>query len=172
MKKQLAPLLVVALLGLGAYFTSVGERGLLAEGATVPASRFEPLSAPSFESGSLRGQVWLVSFFATWCEPCREELPMLVRVAKDFEAKNVRLVAANLDEPEEQGAAVAAFVNAMPEVRPYVALATGEVGSAWNVAVFPSTFVVDAKGRVVSAFAGVASEAQVRGWLERALTAR
>lgn len=54
---------------------------------------------------SAKGKVLLVNFWATWCEPCRAEMPALAKLAASFRAQGFQLVTVSADEPEDEAAA-------------------------------------------------------------------
>ncbi len=99
---------------------------------------------------SLRGQAVVINFWASWCEPCREEMPSLSQLARAHSGK-LRVLAVNY---KESPAAVAQFAATtgldLPTLRdPYGALAR-----AWGIRVFPSTVLIGADGRVRSVVRG------------------
>jgi thiol-disulfide isomerase/thioredoxin len=142
---------------------------ILPEGTEAPLFIAERLSGPPVELSALKGQVVVVNFWATWCPPCRDELPYLLSTVKEFEPKGVTLVAISNDELQGQREAVTNFVKAFPDLRPYAALGRPEIGFAYQVKALPSIYVLDRAGKVVASHQGQATEAQLRGWLEEAL---
>ena len=64
----------------------------------VPDVQFQTLAGQSFTLGQLRGQVVLLNFWATWCIPCREEIPILNAMQHDLEAKGLKVVGASLED--------------------------------------------------------------------------
>lgn len=86
------------------------------------------------------GQIVLVHFFATWCEPCREELPALSRLAARGKG-TVRVLAISVDEPDLR---VRRFLDTMPLAFPVLLDRDRAVAKGWNVATLPTTFVLDA----------------------------
>jgi len=137
----------------------------------APAFEVERLSGGRVSLASLQGKVVVVNFWATWCPPCREEMPYLVQTVKDFERQGVTLVAISNDELDGQREVVSSFVAAMPALRPYAALGRPDVGFAYQVKALPSVYIIDREGRLVASHQGQASETQLRGWLEEALAA-
>ena len=92
-----------------------------------------------------RGRVVIVNFWATWCEPCREEMPSLVRLREKFAGKPVTVLAVNYGESREK---VVKFLEHETVSLPIVLDAQKDVARDWDVGGLPMTFVVDAKGRV------------------------
>ncbi|KRC70892.1 Thiol:disulfide interchange protein DsbE [compost metagenome] len=92
---------------------------------------------------SLRGQVWLLNVWASWCGPCKEELPVLREVAQRH---NIPLYGLNYkDKPDDARDWLARNGN------PYIASASdvdGRVGIEYGVYGVPETFVIDGDGRI------------------------
>ena len=114
-------------------------------GKPAPAFRLAQLHAPEkqFAREDRLGQVWLLNVWASWCAPCRDELPVLVGLAK---TRTVPLVGFNYkDTPEAAKALLKAFGD------PYalsVSDPDGRVGIDYGVYGVPETFVID-KGGVI-----------------------
>jgi peroxiredoxin len=81
----------------------------LVVGQTAPAITLTTLDGTRIDTANLRGKVVIVTFWATWCEPCREELPLLSRYAADHAAQGLVVLGFSLDtaEAREQVAAIA-----------------------------------------------------------------
>jgi cytochrome c biogenesis protein CcmG/thiol:disulfide interchange protein DsbE len=96
-----------------------------------------------FDTAQMRGQVWLLNVWASWCEPCRTEMPALkVLSARD----GVALFGLNYKDRDEQARALLEQVG-----NPYLASAVdadGRVGMDFGVHGVPETFVIDGAGRV------------------------
>lgn len=98
----------------------------------------------------------IIDFWATWCGPCVESLPMLDRVAESFADRDVQLVSLNT-EPENL-AGVRAF-HAQHALKSRVYVDTGSAGERLHVAVLPTTFIIDKRGVLRYRHVGVISEA-------------
>lgn len=166
---------LIAALGGVALLQGIQEAkggGLVETGTPAPAATFERYGGGEVSLEALRGKVVMLDFWATWCGPCVEEMPMLTRVAKEYADKGVVFVAASRDDPEEAKAAVGVFIaQRSPDLAPFAAYATDPVARSFKVNVLPTLYVLDAKGQVVAARSGVISEPVLRSALDRALAA-
>lgn len=103
---------------------------------------------------SYRGRAVLVNFWASWCAPCREELPSMVDLAEDLRGRPFVMLAVSLDEDE---AAMRGLWNQTGASRSPIVLArdaSGELAPAWGTRLLPETYLVDPDGVVVARFAG------------------
>lgn len=115
-----------------------------AEGGQAPAPMvLADIAGREVDLASLRGEVVLVNFWATWCEPCREEMPSLQRLQQKLGGKGFRVVAVNVGE----GAArIRQFLERTPVSFTMLRDADSEVMKAWRVRMLPASFLVDRKG--------------------------
>ncbi|HVQ35464.1 MAG TPA: TlpA disulfide reductase family protein [Candidatus Bathyarchaeia archaeon] len=130
--------------------------------ASAPAPATEAKAAPGFELKDLTGKtvklsdsdgtVRLVDFWATWCAPCREEIPMFKDLHARYGGKGLTLIGIAMDD--EGAAVVDPFVkeNGMPYVN---LLGNEDVAAAWGpLRGLPTKFLVDKQGRIVDTFFG------------------
>jgi thiol-disulfide isomerase/thioredoxin len=92
-----------------------------------------------------RGEVVLVNFWATWCEPCRDEMPSMQKLKQRFAGRRFEVVAVNYGESE---AKVSEFVRRMGVDFRVLLDPNQDAPRAWRVRVLPASFLVDAGGRV------------------------
>lgn len=121
--------------------------------AIVPAFRFElrDLDARPVQLGEFRGRVVLLNFWATWCPPCREELPALEEVARSFADEGLTVLTVSVREPADT---VRKFVQEMGLRLPVLLDADGDVGDRYGVLAIPTTVAVDRSGRIVGKIVG------------------
>ena len=132
--------------------------GLMNTAVTLAAGKLEALSprpAPALELNDLdgrrydlkahRGKVVLVNFWATWCEPCREEMPSIQRLRERLRDKPFAVLMVNVDEPE---ARVRRYIADARLDLPVVVDTGKRVTGQWGVRILPATFLVGADGRV------------------------
>jgi cytochrome c biogenesis protein CcmG/thiol:disulfide interchange protein DsbE len=100
-----------------------------------------------------RGQVVLINYWATWCEPCREELPGLMQVARESGAKGLAVVGVSLDTGADAQARVQQFATQYRLPYPVVF-----PDAMWNrhagEVEIPTTVLVDRQGRIVKTYVG------------------
>jgi peroxiredoxin len=90
-----------------------------------------------------RGSVVVINFWATWCVPCRDEMPSLERLRASVDGKRVVILAVNLAEPDSR---VRKFLDAMPLRFPILMDREATVAKAWQAKLLPATFVVGPDG--------------------------
>lgn len=132
-----------------------------ADGHAGSAPLLQPVDAEGLERviDAQRGKVVVLNFWATWCEPCREEFPDLVRVAREFSPR-LALVTVSLDDPDLAASTVTSFLKEMKAPAPALIKRPGDpdpfirsVDPEWSGAL-PATFVHAADGRRVHAVYG------------------
>ncbi len=118
----------------------------------------------------------LVNFWATWCDPCREEFPDLVKIDKDYRGKGLEFVAISLDDVTELKTGVPEFLQLMRATMPVYLLDENDPGPAitlvdpkWSGAL-PATILYDHKGIIVYKHFGRFRDAELRAAIEKALT--
>lgn len=132
--------LVALLLSLGAAVQAAPAVGSLAPDFTLRS-----VDGPNLRLGEQRGQVVLVNFWATWCGPCREEMPQLNRLYDKYKGAGLVMLGVNVDEDPAKAAAVAAKLG----VRfPVLLDSTKQVSGRYDLTAMPSTVLIDRDGKV------------------------
>lgn len=129
---------------------------LLREPLPVSEVAMQALDGAALSSGDWRGKVALVNFWATWCGPCREEIPHLVRLQERY-PDQLQVIGVSTDEGDP--ADVAAFAARMGVNYPIV-MVTPEINRQFpGVFALPTSFVVAPDGRIAQTHVGLISPA-------------
>jgi len=109
-----------------------------------------------------RGRVLLVNFWATWCEPCREEFPALVRLHNTYRGRGLSLVAISMDEPESvteikaflksEGAQFGSYRHNFRDFGAFV----DTINPRWGGGI-PASFLYDREGKLIASWQGATS---------------
>ncbi len=145
-----------------------GSSGL-PEGQAAPALRVPWTAAEEpFDLGAERGHVVVLAFWATWCQACRNEGPILSRVERRIARSGDRVLGVSVDVQSLEAITQAArgFGMTYP-------IARGERSDTdrFGVSLLPTIIIVDKNGRVSASFAGNVSEERLLGAVERARNA-
>ncbi len=157
----LSSVVVVGLVvGLRAAADATKPEKTAAVDANIPA--FTPFAAPPlkgttldgkpFDLADYRGTPVVVNFWATWCGPCRREIPAIASFAKNH--PDIQVIGVNY---QDDAAAARTFAEETGASWPSV-VDDGPIGAAWKVPGLPATFFIDADGQVVDRGLGEVSE--------------
>jgi peroxiredoxin len=126
---------------------------LIVWGSSTAAN--QPSMAPDFTLKShegvniklseLRGQVVMVNFWASWCGPCRQEMPLLQQLYDRYQSLGFALLGVNVDEDQ---VAANKILKELPVSFPILYDKRSKVSKAYQVKAMPSTFIVDRDGRI------------------------
>jgi thiol-disulfide isomerase/thioredoxin len=130
------------------------------------------LEGKTFQLAELRGRVVLLNFWATWCIPCRSEIPELNNMHRDLEARGLSVVGVSTYDGAE---GVRNFWKDIKQDYP-VFLGDQNVESTFAVSALPTTFILDREGRIRAKIIGErrreSFEAAVKPLLEETATAK
>ena len=160
------------LLGGWVWHRATGQAGGIAPGGerkAMPAMTLAQLGGGEWRLADHRGQVVLMNYWATWCGPCREEMPGLARLWRELGPKGLAVVGVSIDQGSRDK--VQAFVNAMKVPYP-VALADPLSQMEWGMAGVPTTILLDRHGRVAKSYVGAVRESDFRKDVEELLAER
>jgi peroxiredoxin len=144
----LLPVLMAAVVsaGTGADPTVIAQRGVVKPGEPAPNFQLRDMNGRIVALSDLRGKVVLLNFWATWCGPCRVEMPAMERLYRAYERKDFEILAVSTDA---QGVAVTRpFQQENKLTFPILHDADFRVGLSYGARTLPMTFMVDRQGIV------------------------
>ena len=132
------PLLVAA------HAQAATWKAFSADSGQAPAPMvLSDLGGRDVDLSSFKGEVVLVNFWATWCEPCREEMPSLQRLQQKLGGRGFRVVGVNVGEGAPR---IRQFLERTPVSFTMLRDADSDVMKAWRVRMLPASFLVDRRG--------------------------
>jgi cytochrome c biogenesis protein CcmG/thiol:disulfide interchange protein DsbE len=137
----------------GGGVASVGA-GQPVAGQVPPAFSGTALDGSHFDLAAERGRVVVVNFFATWCENCRAELPLLQRLYAQRHGDGLDVVTVDFNDTGDARAFLAPYGVGFPALLD----PSSQVGHAYQVSALPVTFFVGRDGRVARVFHGQLSD--------------
>ena len=124
----------------------------------VPEAEFRTLTNEPYSLKSLQGQVVMLNFWATYCIPCREEIPALNALQHELEAQGLRIVGASLDDSIE---GVNEYQKEVVKFDYQVLIGGSDAKVKFAQSVLPTTYLIDRQGRIRQKIIGAKDKA---GW--------
>jgi thiol-disulfide isomerase/thioredoxin len=148
----------------------VGRDAPIPPGAPPPFLAQKP-DGQQFKLEDLRGQGVLLFFFASWCDACRSQLPLLKELGRTYREKGLVVIGASLDDTDARPAALAEWSSfndqdALPPVFP-----DEETAGHWRVETLPTCYLLDREGKILAGYVGYVRKSKLVEQIERALNA-
>lgn len=135
-------------------------------GHPAPAIALDTPDGRRVSLGDLRGQVVLVNVWATWCPPCRAEMPAIQAAQDQYRDQGFVVLAVNMRESAED---VRAFITERGLTFETLLDSDGQVSAAYQARVVPSSFFVDRRGVVRTVYRGPLPPSAIAGTVEQLL---
>ena len=114
-------------------------------GNRAPDFELKTIEGDTIKLSDLRGKVVFVNLWATWCPPCRAEMPEMVRYYKDHSSKDIEVLAVNLTDSDSEKE-VKKFAQDFNLNFPVLLDPEGKVGDTYKTVTIPTTYIIDKKG--------------------------
>ena len=133
--------------------TTQGEIQAPQTGFTAPDFTLETFNNQTYTLSELRGSAVLVNFWASWCPPCRSEMPAMQRVYEDLQDQGFIVLAVNSTHQDNLGDAIA-FSQVHKLRFPILLDRDGSVGAAYDMRSLPTSFFIDPQGTIQDVVVG------------------
>lgn len=120
-------------------------------GQPLPAFKANAMDGRGIDPGYFLGKVTLVSFFASWCTPCRHEMPALKELVKEIGADGFQVLAIGVDTEEE---AAQAFIKPVEPNYPVILDSDARILGLFDVQNMPTSYLVDKRGQIILKLVG------------------
>jgi peroxiredoxin len=128
-----------------AVLSSPLASGAVATQASAPDFTLRSMSGPNLRLAEQRGRVVMVNFWATWCGPCRQEMPQLDRLYQKYKSSGFVLLGVNVDDDVRKATDVAAKLGV---TFPVLLDTDKAVSKLYDLSTMPSTVIIDRDGKV------------------------
>lgn len=132
----------------------------------APPFQFAAMDGETYDNETLKGRPYLVNFWASWCKPCEEEIPDLVRTYEKFQAQNLLILGVGVQDSEEN---LRAFAHKYGITFPIGLDEKGILSGLFGLTGVPETYFVSREGEVVFTYKGPLTEELLESGLEKIL---
>ncbi len=136
----------------------------------APAFTLLDLKGDTVELSDFSGKVVLLNFFATYCPPCRMEMPDFVKLQKEYGEKGFQVVAVSVDNNPER--VLPPFIDRLGINFPVLIATTKVLKDYGNIYALPVTFILDREHNIAEKYMGMVSEEDIRPVVERLLAGK
>ena len=123
-----------------------------AERSSAPGFVAERLEGGKADLRDFKGKVVLLNFWATWCMPCRKEMPSMEALRQKYSQQDLLVVAISIDEGAKSR--VASYVKSLQLGFPILLDPEGEVSDLYKVSGLPASYLIDRNGKLISRIVG------------------
>ena len=164
-----AALLLAAACGTSGGGSADAAAETAAEGETIrlPDFSLKDVNGKEFTKADIEGRVVLLNFWATWCGPCKIEMPWFIDFQRKYKDQGFLVLAVSLDE--EGWEVIRPFA---AELKPNFPILLGDDATAeefGGVAALPTSFIIDKNGAIVTRHTGLVSKSEYADEIERLL---
>lgn len=139
----------------------------LQKGNLAPDFELVTTEGKHIKLSELRGKRLIVNMWATWCPPCKAEVPELERFYEEHHNEGIEILAVDLTDSEKRPADVGTFIKDYKITYPVVLDERGEVSKKYQVTSIPTTYVINSKGIIQQKYIGALSYQSLKGIFEK-----
>ncbi|KAA0546619.1 TlpA family protein disulfide reductase [Bacillus sp. BGMRC 2118] len=118
----------------------------LQEGMKPPSFELNTLDGNTISLSEMKGKKVILNFWATWCPPCKAEMPHMQDFYEESHDKNIEILAVNLSTAEKNTKHIGEFASDYKLTFPILLDITGEVGDTYQAFTIPTSYIIDSNG--------------------------
>lgn len=138
----------------------------------VPNLEFKDLAGARQKLATLKGSIAVISFWATWCTPCREELPRLSKLTEQYSSSKVRFIAISIDEPKDRAKVAPYAAQQKLAMDVWLGGDTDMLARVGLGDIVPGTIIIDQQGEIIGRIMGEAREEDIKSRLDWLINGR
>ena len=155
-----------AIAAAGAWTLACGPSSSPVDAEPAPALTGPSLNGKTKSLADHKGKIVLIDFWATWCDPCRAEVPELVKLQTALGPRGFVVLGVSMDEEIQ---AVAPFAKAAKVNYPIILNGGERAPKGWRVPGLPTAYLVDRDGRMIARYFGAKSLVKLTADVEAAI---
>jgi thiol-disulfide isomerase/thioredoxin len=160
-------LVAAAMLYFGFHMARRSASPPITKSGPAPDFALQSLEGNTMRLSDLKGKAVLLNFWATWCSPCKIEMPWFIELQKQYGAQGLQIIGVAMDDSSKED--IAKFAKDMGVNYP-VLLGKEEVGDAYGgVPALPETFFIGRDGKIVDKIIGLKGKAEIEDSIKKAL---
>ena len=150
----------------GVDLVGVAANEGLNKGDTAPDFELTTLAGEKVRLSELKGKKVIINFWATWCPPCKAEMPHMQNYYEEFaEDENVEILAVNLTSGDKLKS-VEAFIEDYKLTFPIPLDTEGKIGKKYQAVTIPTSYMIDTTGRIQNKIIGPMDEKMIKNFVE------
>lgn len=170
-KRNLAWIIIpIVVLGVGIWYSASGSSSAPLDNSIVSTKKVQApkftltdLEGKSLSLADYRGKVVILDFWASWCPPCKREIPDFITLQKEYESRGLQIIGVGLDEQEN----IASFARENGINYPVV-IGNDEIVKLYGgISGIPTTFIIDKEGNVTDRFEGFTEKRVFEGAIKK-----
>jgi peroxiredoxin len=153
-------------MSIGTDVEFVATKEGLAKGEAAPDFELSTLTGETVKLSDYKGKKVILNFWATWCPPCKAEMPLMQNYYTQAKEENVEILAVNLTTKDRGLEKVEAFVKENNLTFPIPMDTEGEIGSIYQAVTIPTSYMIDTEGRIQKKHIGPMDEKTMMDYID------
>ena len=136
------------------------------KGQLAPNFKLKTMDGHTVQLSDYRGQKLILNFWASWCPPCKVEIPDLNAYYMENKNKNITILSINMTHAEKNDKTLRSFLNMYKVNYPILLDRSGDIADLYGIITIPTTYFIDSKGFIQNRMIGPIQKTEIEGLLK------